>query len=67
MSCDIFGPAIFGPKMAHLSETNFFWYKPLLFLSLRIVPFNCAKFKEILTADPELWSICPKQFFLENH
>ena len=34
---------------------NFFWYKPLLLLSSTYWPFHCAKFKKILTADPELW------------
>ena len=33
---------------------RFFWYKPLLLLSSTYQPFHCAKFKEILTADPEL-------------
>ena len=48
--------AIFRPKMAHLSWTHFFWYKPLLLsLLLSIDHFHCAKSKKILTADPELW------------
>ena len=46
--------AIFGPKMAHLS-----WKKLLgtnhYYFHLPIGPFHCAKFKKILTADPELW------------
>ena len=64
--------AIFGPKMAHLSWTKLFWFKPLLLLLSTYWPFHCAKFKKILTADPEYedapffgpkWFICPKQFF----
>ena len=31
---EFWGCAIFGPKMAHLSWTKFFWYKPLLLLLL---------------------------------
>ena len=64
--------AIFGPKMAHLSWTKLFWFKPLLLLLSTYWPFHCAKFKKILTADPEYedapffgpkWFSCPKQFF----
>ena len=35
---------IFATKIAHLAWTKTFWQK-----------IHCAKFKEILTADPELW------------
>ena len=45
---------IFRPKMTHLSCANFFWYKPFYYLHLKIDPFHCAKFKNIITADPEL-------------
>ena len=37
------GCAIFGPKMAHLSWTNFLWYKPLLLLSSTYWPFSLCK------------------------
>ena len=55
--------------MAHLFWTIFFWYKPLLLLSSTYWPFHCAKFKKILTADPELWgcTICgPKMVIFHN-
>ena len=32
----------FGPKMAHLSITNFFWYKPVLLLSSTYWPTYAA-------------------------
>ena len=35
--------AIFGPKMAHLSWTKLFWYKPLLLLSSTYWPFSLCK------------------------
>ena len=41
---ELWGCAIFGPKMAHLSWTNFFWYKPLLLLSSTYWPFSLGKF-----------------------
>ena len=40
---ELWGCAIFGPKMAHLSWTNFFWYKPLLLLSSTYWPFSLCK------------------------
>ena len=64
---ELWGCAIFGPKMAHLSWTNFFWYKPLLLLSSTYWPFSLCKILKIFTVDPQLWgcewSFCPKQFF----
>ena len=71
---ELWGCLIFGPKMAHLSSTNFFWYKPLL--SSTYWPFSLCKIEKI-TADPELWGCAifgPKMvqlpqtnFFLENY
>ena len=40
---ELWGCAIFGPKIAHLSWTNFFWYKPLLLLSSTYWPFSLCK------------------------
>ena len=40
---ELWGCAIFGPKMAHLSWTKFFWYKPLLLLSSTYWPFSLSK------------------------
>ena len=37
------GCAIFGPKMAHLWWTKFFWYKQLLLLSSTYWPFSLCK------------------------
>ena len=74
---ELSGCAIFGNKTAHLSWTNFFWYKPLLLLSSTCLPFSlCKIYKKLLQLiqsyedSPFLgpkWSICPKNFFLENH
>ena len=52
---ELWGYAIFGPKMAHLSWSKKFWNKPLLLLSSISGPFHCAKFKKILRVDPKLW------------
>ena len=52
---ELWGCAIFGPKMAHLAWTNFFGTNHYYYFHLPIGPFHCAKFKKILTADPELW------------
>ena len=64
--------AIFGQKMAHLSWTIFFWYKPLLLLSSTCWPFSlCKIYKKFLQPiqscedAPFLgpkWFIYPKQF-----
>ena len=40
---ELWGCAIFGPKMAHLPWTKFFWYKPLLLLSSTYWPFSLCK------------------------
>ena len=40
---ELWGCAIFGPKMAHLSWTKFFWYKSLLLLSSTYWPFSMCK------------------------
>ena len=74
---ELWGCAIFGPKMAHLSWTKFFWYKPLLLLSSTYWPFSLCKIKKKILQQiqsyedaPFLrpkWSICPKEkFFLEK-
>ena len=59
--------------MAHLSWNFFFGTSHYYYFHLPFGPFHAAKFKKILTADPELWgcaifgpkmSIClPKIFF----
>ena len=40
---ELSGCAIFSHKMAHLSWTIFFWYKPLLLLSSTYWPFSLSK------------------------
>ena len=40
---ELWGGAIFRTKMAHLSLTKFFWYKPLLLLSSTYSPFSLCK------------------------
>ena len=44
-----------GPKWPICHEQNFFGANHYYYFYLPIGPFNCAKFKRILTADPELW------------
>ena len=66
--------AIFGHKMAHLSWTNFFWYKPLLLLSSSCWTFLlCKIYKnflqpiQIFEDKPHFWvengPFAPKHFF----
>ena len=61
-----------GPKWPICPEQNFFGTNHYYYFHLLIGPFHCAKFKKILTADPELqdapflgpkWSICLNFFF----
>ena len=54
---ELWGCVVFGPKMAHLSRTNFFWYKPLLLLLSANWPFSLCKIFNtfLLHADIELW------------
>ena len=60
-----------GPKWPICPEQNFFGTNHYYYFHLPIGPFHCAKFKKILTADPEFdvpflgpkLSICPKQIF----
>ena len=40
---ELWGCAIFLPKMAHLSRTKIFWYNPLLFLSSTYWSFSLCK------------------------
>ena len=65
-----------GPKWHICHEQNFFGTNHYYYFHLPIGPFHCAKFKKILTADPELWGCTifgpkmahfPKwEFFSEN-
>ena len=70
--------AIFGSKMAHLSWTNYFWYKTIIITFIYLLAFfivqNFKKFLQRIQSyeDPPFfgpkWSICPKQIsFLENY
>ena len=43
---ELWGCAIFGTKMAHLSWIIFFWYKPLLLLSSTFWPFSLCKIQK---------------------
>ena len=44
-----------GPKWPICPEQNFFGTNHYYYFHLPIGPFHCAKFKKILTADPESW------------
>ena len=70
---DLWGCAIFGPKIPQFVLNKIFWYKPLLLLSSAYWPFSLGKIQKKLLQRihsyvdaPFLgpkWSICPKQFF----
>ena len=70
---ELWGCAIFGTKMAHLSWTNIFWYKQLL-LSSTYWPFSLFKILKnsycgsIVVRMRHLWvqngSFAPNNFFL---
>ena len=70
---ELWGCTIFGPKMAHLSWTKSFWYKPLLLLSSTYWVFSLYKtlkkflqqiqsYEDAPFLGPE-WPICPEQIF----
>ena len=74
---ELWGYAIFGPKMTHLSWTIFFLVQTIIItfiylLALFIVQ-NLKKFLQQIQSYEDApflgpkWSICPKQFFLENY
>ena len=44
-----------GPKLPIFPEKFFFGTNHYYYFHLPIGPFHCAKFKKILTVDPELW------------
>ena len=46
-----------GPKWTICHEPNFFVTTHYYYLHLPIGHFHCAKFKKVLTADPELWDV----------
>ena len=73
---ELWGCAIFGPKMAHLSWTKFFWYKPLLLLSSTYWPFSLCKilkkffqqiqsYKDVQFLGPK-WLISPNENFFRK-
>ena len=51
---ELWGCAIFGPKMVHLPQI-FFWKIINIILIYLLAPFIVQNFKKILPADPELW------------
>ena len=74
---ELWGCAIFGRKIAYLSWTTFFWYKPLLSLSSTYWPFSLCKIlknsysgSRIMTMH-HFWTqngpFAPNNFFLENY
>ena len=68
---------IFGTKMAHLSWTKFFWYKPLLLLSSAYWSFSLCKIKKKSYSGSRIMTMhhfwdqnCPfatNSFFFENY
>ena len=69
--------AIFGPKMAHLSWTKNFRYKPLLLLSSTYWPFSLCKilkkflgpiqsYDDVPFSGPK-WPICHEQIFFGTY
>ena len=58
------GCAIFEPKMAHLSWTNFFWYKPLLLLSSTYWHFSLYKILKNYYSGSQVIRIC--HFWAQN-
>ena len=61
-----------GTKKAPFILQNICKINLSYYFCLPIGPFHCAKFKRILTTDPELWRCTIgakviKQFFLENY
>ena len=68
--------AIFGHKMADLSWTNFFWYKPLLLLSSSCWTFSLRKFTKTSynrskflrissVSEPKMVHLPPNNLFLK--
>ena len=59
---ELWGCAIFRPKMTHSSWTIFFGTNHYYYFHLPIVSFHCAQFQKILTGDREVldskWCIC---------
>ena len=48
---ELWGCAIFGPKMVHLPQTNFFWKIINIILIYLLAPFIVQNFKKILPLD----------------
>ena len=65
------------PKWPIRQEQTFFGANHYYYFHLPLGPFYCAKFKQILTSDPEFWGCAifgpkmvhlpPKFFFVENY
>ena len=68
---ELWGCAIFGPKTAHLSWTNFFGYKPLLLLSSTYRPFSLCNSGSRFMTMHHFWaqnrSFVPNKYFLGNY
>ena len=52
---ELWGCAIFGPKMVHLPQTIFFWKIINIILIYLLAPFIVQNLKKILPVDPKLW------------
>ena len=67
---ELWGCAIFGPKMAHLSWTKIFWYKLLLLLSSTYWPFSLCKIQnygDLPFLGTRMVHLPQTIFFLENY
>ena len=72
---ELWGCAIFGPKMVHMPQTNFIWKIISIILIYLLAPFIVQNFKKILPVDQEMrmhnfWaengSFPQMRFFSEN-
>ena len=67
---ELWGCTIFGPKIVHLPQTNFFWKIINIILIYLLAPFIGQNLKKILSADPEFlgpkWPISPSENFFSE-
>ena len=62
---ELWGCAIFGPKIAHLSWTKIFWYKALLLPSSTYWPFSLCKIQKNSYSGSGVMRMC--HFWVQNY